>query len=186
MSNTVELIMSTDGESFERQNVPFGTHQAAISSIIDFGEQDTDWGIKKQIELTFEFPEHIGTFKDGEQLPLFIAKRYTLSLHPKSALAKDLVMMRGAALPAEFNIYSMLGANVLASVIHIPKDGVTYANVNGFAPIKDVALGVDLYQPAKLTSYLIGMQGGIDILASLPEWKEQRIRAAKNFTDIPF
>jgi hypothetical protein len=176
----VELIMSTDAGSMDRQNVPVGLSRCAIKSIIDFGTQPSEWGDKHQLEITFEFPDHLGTF-DEEEKPLFISKRFTLSLHPKSTLAKSVVSMFGKPLPKDFNIYSLIGKNISAMVIHTVKDGVTYANIDNFAPLQ---AGLPHIEQEGQISFLLGMADQDQILNTLPEWKQQRIRAAKDY--LPF
>ena len=62
------------------------------------------------------------------------SKRYTMSLHEKSSLRKDLESWRGRAFTAEelqgFDLEKLIGACCLMSIVHAEKDGKTYANLS--------------------------------------------------------
>jgi hypothetical protein len=69
----------------------------------------------------------------SDEKPILVFKRYTLSLHEKSALRKDLEAWRGKAFtPTElegFDVETIIGVGCMVSIVHATKDGITYANV---------------------------------------------------------
>src|SRR5208337_1405024 len=62
-------------------------------------------------------------------------KRYTLSLHEKAALRKDLESWRGRTFTEEelkgFDVENVLDVPCLLNVIHNGTSGTVYANVSG-------------------------------------------------------
>jgi hypothetical protein len=74
---------------------------------------------------------------DGK--PFLIQKRYTLSLHEKANLRKDLESWRGRSFTPEelikFDVETIIGKNAQLNIQHITKDGKTYANVVSIVPL---------------------------------------------------
>ena len=66
--------------------------------------------------------------------PFHASKRYTLSLHEKSALRKDLESWRGRAFTEDelegWDVENVLGAAAMISVVQEAKNGTVYSNVN--------------------------------------------------------
>jgi len=91
-----------------------------------------------KISLVWQIPT---LDSDGERFQVW--KRYTLSLHEKSNLAKDLTSWRGQGFSPEqllvgFDVESMIGQCCEISVQHdIAKDGRTFANQTGIIPLRE-------------------------------------------------
>lgn len=81
--------------------------------------------------------------------PFEVSKPYTLSLHEKANLAKDLESWRGKKFtdPEKmgFDIEKLIGVNCQLQVIHKIKDASTYANVTAVVPA--AKNGPKLYVP---------------------------------------
>jgi hypothetical protein len=83
---------------------------------VDLGEQPTDWGMKRQVELKFR----IGDQDKADGSPMIIGRKYTQTLHADGALRKDLKSWRGQDLTAEekanFDTEQLVGAQVIVDI----------------------------------------------------------------------
>lgn len=113
---------------------PEGPQQVVCVDIVDLGLVEQTWGddtkLKPMIRILWHSAEH-----DPETgKPYVIAKRYTLSLHEKASLLKDLEAWRGRAFTDEelagFELDDLLGANAFVQIVHNLSNGRTYANVS--------------------------------------------------------
>jgi hypothetical protein len=109
--------------------------------VIDLGQQQTEWGIKPLVDLRWQLGE-----KDKNGRRFQVMKRYTLSLHNKATLCKDLSTWRGRKFTLEeklgFDLELLIGRNCQLQIAHnIKDDGRTYANVQTIVPAsKDAPL----------------------------------------------
>ena len=129
--------------------VPAGNHIARCFSVIDMGTQRTtgQYGEKDQhrIRIAWEiFGEDdeglpLTIDIDGQELPLTINKAYTLSLHEKAALRKDLASWRGKDFTEEelqgFDVSKLLGVYCMVNVVTTESNGKTYSNVSSITPL---------------------------------------------------
>ena len=101
---------------------PVGSHAARCFQIIDLGHQRNEFEnevkIQHQVLVSWELP-NLDKLDDGS--PMSISKFYTLSLHDKANLAKDLVSWRGRAFTDEeksgFDITNLLGVQCMLSIV---------------------------------------------------------------------
>lgn len=129
----MSLIASTQASDFEI--VPAVTTVGICYRVIDLGTQQTsgDWGVKraKKISLSWELPDE--KMADGERV-FSIHKRYTLSLHEKAVLRKDLEAWRGVPFTDDelkgFDIRNLLGKPCLLGIVHDASNGKTFANIS--------------------------------------------------------
>jgi hypothetical protein len=111
---------------------PAGTHAAVCVDIIDIGMVLSEFkGVKKnqhKIKIVWQIDEDQANGK-----PFTVSQRYTLSLHQKATLRRDLESWRGKPFSEEelkaFDLENLLGAGALLNVIHNHREGSTYANV---------------------------------------------------------
>lgn len=111
---------------------PAGTFAAVCVDVADLGILEVTFGgeTKKQhkIKLVWQLSE---IKPDGK--PYVISKRYTLSLHEKSSLRKDLQAWRGRPFtPAElggFDLEALISVPALLNVIEETRAGKTFSNV---------------------------------------------------------
>ena len=91
-------ILVTGNTEAKREIVPSGTHVARCYSMIHIGTVEWEWQgetkYSNKIRVTFELPHEMREFS-GEEKPMVISKEYTLSLHEKSNLRRDLEGWRG-------------------------------------------------------------------------------------------
>jgi len=112
---------------------PSGTHATRCVDVVDLGIVETNYGgkPKKQHKITivWQTPE-----KRDDGKYFLVNKRYTLSLHEKAALRKDLEAWRGRPFTNEelegWDVEAVIGVPAMLSVIHNAQDGNVYANVN--------------------------------------------------------
>lgn len=116
-----------DGSDFVQ--VEPGTYVARCYSMIEIGTIETEFnGEKKKqhkVNITWELPNEMAIFKEenGPE-PYVVSKTYTLSMHEKANLRKDLESWRGKGYTEEearsFDVTKLLGKPCLLSVIHSP------------------------------------------------------------------
>lgn len=131
-------IIATAGEGKTFAPAPAGVHQGVCVDVVDMGMLEVKWAgeTKKQhkVRIVWQIDE---AMEDGKRF--IVQKRYTLSLHEKANLRKDLEAWRAKAFTAEelpFDIERLLGVNCFLNVVHAHKDGKTYANVASIMPLK--------------------------------------------------
>jgi hypothetical protein len=129
----MSLIASTQSEDFEL--TPSGTIAGICYRVIDIGTQQSEYQgqVKraKKITLSWELPSE--KMADGQRV-FSIHKRYTLSLHEKAVLRKDLESWRGVPFTDDelkgFDIRNLLGKPCLLGIVHEESKGKTYANIS--------------------------------------------------------
>lgn len=177
--------MSTQDKGFERVNPKAGLTQCVLTGIIDLGTQEVSYEgqVKKvkQVALEWKLPtqHHIFDEEEGPQ-PLMLYRDVTASLHPKAVLNSIVTGMLGKSLPEEYELSDLLGANAMVNVVHVEKDGKTYANAASFSPLMD---GVDAVE-YEIRILELGENFDEDVFNELPEWKQEVIKKAPEF--IPF
>lgn len=123
-------IIAKAGPSFTP--TPAGVHVSICCDVVDLGVLEVNYAgkSKKQhkIKIVWQIAEDQ---QDGR--PFLCQKRYTLSLHEKAGLRKDLESWRGRAFTETelngFDVESIVGVGCLLNVIHENKSGSLYANV---------------------------------------------------------
>ena len=98
-----------------------GTHPARCYMILDLGHQRNEYqgevSVRHQVLVAWELPSQL--MDDGR--PVSISKFYTLSLHEKSNLGKDLTSWRGRAFTEDeksgFDISKLIGVPAMLSII---------------------------------------------------------------------
>lgn len=111
---------------------PAGTHAAVCVDVIDLGILKVAFGGKEKQQHKIAIVWQIDEVRDDGK-PHTIRKRYTLSLHQKASLRKDLESWRGKAFTEVelqgFDLECLLSVSCLLSVIHASSDGSTFANI---------------------------------------------------------
>ena len=141
------IAKDSGGGNFKK--VPPGAYIGRCFSLIDLGTQFTDgaYGPKSQhkIKIGFELfgedeqGEPLTVDVDGQQMPLTISKTYTVSLHEKAGLRRDLAAWRGKDFTDEeakaFDVAKLLGAYAMVNVTISETNGKSYTNIAGLTPI---------------------------------------------------
>jgi hypothetical protein len=143
------FIASDNGGGGNFKRVPQGVFIGRCFSLIDLGTQFTDgaYGPKSQHKIRIgwelfgddENGEPLTIDVDGQQMPLTISKSYTVSLHEKAGLRRDLAAWRGKDFTEEeakaFDVSKLLGAYCMVNVTTSETNGKTYSNVAGLTPL---------------------------------------------------
>jgi hypothetical protein len=169
--------------------VPQDLHHAICYAVYDLGTHPFEYQgrakIAHKLVIIFELPEiRIDIERDGESknLPRAISKQYTLSLHEKSKLRKDLQGWRGKVFTPEelegFDIGKLLGVNCLIQVLHNTKDGKTYANISSIMPLPKGFEKRTAENPIKFFSF---EEDGKEIPEGTPEWIEKLIKESQEW-----
>ncbi len=118
------LTATSSGGSFK--SVDPGTYPARCFKVIDLGTQKRDYNGKvsyaHQVMIVWELPTELIEEGDYAGQPYAVAKFYTLSLHEKANLRKDLEAWRGRGFTEEelkgFDLHNIIGKSCMVSVIH--------------------------------------------------------------------
>jgi len=140
----MSITAKNNGNNFEL--TPAGNHIARCYSMVEIGtvKEEFKGEVKNlhKVRITWELPLELRTFNPdkGEQ-PFSISKEYTLSMHEKAVLRKDLSSWRGKPFSEDeakaFDITKLLGIPCMLNVVHIvsSKSGNAYANVAAITPM---------------------------------------------------
>lgn len=118
---------------------PEGVAQAVIVDVVDLGKVKSTFGdeekLTHKIAVVFQIDERRD---DGQRFHIW--KRYTLSLHERATLRKDIETLRGRKFTPEevedgFETEDMVGWNALVTVVHNQVGDRTYANITAVAPL---------------------------------------------------
>lgn len=127
----------------KRELIPAGNYVARCYSMVHIGTVTEEiLGESKtlnKVRITWELPTELRVFDEskGEQ-PMVISKEYTLSMHEKAALRKDLESWRGKGFTEEqaksFDITKLLGVSCMLNIIHkVSKTGTEFATISGIS-----------------------------------------------------
>lgn len=143
------FIASDAGNGGNFKRVPAGVHIGRCYSLIDLGTQTTNgqYGEKQQHKIRVgwelfgedENGQPLTVEVDGVEMPMTISKNYTVSLHEKAGLRKDLAAWRGRDFTEEeakaFDVSKLIGAYCMVNVTTSENNGKTYSNVVGLTPL---------------------------------------------------
>lgn len=199
------FIAKDSGGSGNFKKVPPGAYIGRCYSLVDLGTQTTNgqYGEKQQhkIRISWElFGEDeqglpLTIEVNGKEMPLTISKSYTMSLHEKAGLRKDLAAWRGRDFTQEeaagFDVSKLLGAYCMVNVTTSENNGKTYTNVAGLTPLPGALKNS---KPAPVHEYVVFDLDAPDMrvfasfheklqeaIKSSPEWK--RAQANSNGGD---
>lgn len=127
------LIVKDNPGTFEL--APEGTHVARCYQVIDLGEQQTTFGLKRKVLINFELPNEL--MADGR--PFSVGNRYTPSLNEKAILRQHLESWRGKAFTPDelegFDVFKVLGHAAMVSIVHSTAGEKTYANIKSVSAL---------------------------------------------------
>lgn len=142
-------FIATDAGGGNFKRVPAGVYIGRCYSLIDLGTQlsSGQYGEKMQHKLRIgwelfgedEDGKPLVVEVDGQDMPLTISKSYTVSLHEKASLRKELAAWRGKDFSDDeakaFDVSKLVGAYCMVNVTTSETNGKTYSNVAGLTPL---------------------------------------------------
>jgi|TARA_R110001606_G_C15403403_1_gene653615 hypothetical protein len=184
-------IVAKQKES-KREQVPSGTHIARCFSMVHIGTTTWEYlGETKEtdkVRISFEIPGEMRVFSEdqGEQ-PMVIDKEYTLSMHEKANLRKDLESWRGKTFSdkeaREFDILNLIGIPCSLGVIHKDtKGGNTYARISSISGIPKGIKAPDQINKNQIFDYNDNFSE--DFIESLPTWIVEQIKETPEYKKI--
>lgn len=180
-------ILATGNTETKREIVPSGTHIARCYSMIHIGTVEWEWQgetkYSNKIRVTFELPHEMRDFS-GEQKPMVISKEYTLSLHEKSNLRRDLEGWRGKSFTnkelAHFDTTNLISKECNISIIHkTSKSGNEFAQIGS---ISGITKGTDC--PKQFNdSFIFNYEDNFneDWLEQQPKWIQDQIKGTDEY-----
>ncbi len=125
----MSLIAKSSGQFMP---APEGLWAAVAVDVVDLGVLKQEYNGKSQSVHKCRIAWEISAkMEDGR--PFIVGKRYTLSLHPKASLHKDLKAWRGKAFTEDelkgFDLEKIIGVGCQLMIAQEEKDGITYANI---------------------------------------------------------
>lgn len=132
-------IIASAGDSKTYTPAPVGVHQAVCVDVVDLGLLKVSYGGKDKeqhkIYIAWQIDETDPA--DGSRFVAF--KRYTLSLHEKATLRKELEGWRGKPFSDDelvaFDVEKLIGVNCQINIQHKASNGKTYANIMSIMPL---------------------------------------------------
>lgn len=207
------FVATNKGGTFKQ--VPPGNYVARCYSLIDLGHQVSEkFGTSAhKVRIGWEIldtdmdGQSLTIERDGRSLPMTVAAEYTVSLNEKANLRKHLASWRGRDFTADelkaFDISKLLGAYCMLNVTTSEgKEGKTYANVSGIAPLPKALqaskpAGVHELQQFDMDRPDMDVFDGLpqyvrDKITASPDWGKADKRAdalnaaAEELDDVPF
>lgn len=200
------IAKDSGGGDFKR--VPPGAYIGRCYSVIDLGTQLTSgqYGEKMQHKIRIAW-ELFGDDEngnpltvniDGTDMPMTISKSYTVSLHEKAALRKDLAAWRGKDFTEEeargFDVSKLIGAYCMVNATSSETNGKVYTNVAGLTPLpgalknakptpvhKNILFDLDHPDMSLFEQFHEKLQ---EAIRRSPEWASFH-KASSGFDDVP-
>jgi hypothetical protein len=166
---------SESSGDFER--CPEGTHVARCISIVDMGMQTVAYNGEEKTAHKVHVAFELSNERDSRGRPFIVSKRYTVSLHDRSTLRKDLESWRGKSFSKEelaaFDLAKLIGVSCMVTVKHSTPVGSdrTYANI---AAISGLPKGMP-QPPAADADPLVFTLGDPWNRDAVPEWLASKI-----------
>lgn len=131
-------IYASAGSATKFQPAPAGAHAAVCCDVVDLGIVETTYQgetkKKHMVRLVWQIDE---ARDDGK--PYLVMGRYTLSLHEKAALRRDLESWRGRPFTEpelhQFDVEAVIGKGCYLDLVHRPSKGDVFANVAAIMPL---------------------------------------------------
>lgn len=186
------MYLPTPSQTSDYELPPAGGPYVAICTrFIDLGTQYSEHYNKSAHKVMIGW--ELADIADSQNRPYQIAKRYSWSMHEKSALRKDLEAWRGRPFvdtdfgPGGFNASKLLGKACQMMIAHSTNGDKTYANVQtimamgkgmvapeALSPLEYLALSSDEFDPKVYAALSDGLR---KVIEQSPEY--QRVSGVK-------
>lgn len=170
-----------------------GTYLARCYSMIEIGTVETEFnGEKKKahkVNITWELPTETAVFKPekGEE-PFVVSKTYTLSMHEKATLRKDLESWRGKgytdAEAERFDITKLLGQPCILSVIHQPGKNDPTKSYVAISSISKLMKGQECPPQINPTRVLSYDKFDWEVFEKLSDYMKDKIKSSEEYKKL--
>lgn len=114
---------------------PEGLHRAVCCDVVNLGMVDGTFGRKHMVSLVFQIEERM----PGTDKPFIVMKRYTLSMHKKANLRRDIESWFGKKFSTDeqaeaFDVEKVIGQNAQVNVSQRTTDTGTFSNIEAIVP----------------------------------------------------
>lgn len=170
-----------------------GTYVARCYSMIEIGTIETEFnGEKKkahQVNITWELPTELAVFHEEKgPEPFVVNKTYTLSMHEKSSLRKDLESWRGKAYTEEeakrFDITKLLGQPCIINIIHEAGKKDPTKNYVKVTSISKLMKGTECPKQINKTRVLSFEDWDELLFTSLSDYMKEKIRSSEEYKQM--
>lgn len=185
------IIAKKSGGDFKRVNP--GTYAARCYSMIEIGTITEEYmGEKKRqhkVMLTWELPTELEVFHEekGEE-PYVVSKTYTLSMHEKATLRRDLESWRGKGFTEKeaeaFDITALLGKPCMLSIIHRPgkvDPTKTYVEIASISNMPKGLICPDQINPTKVLSF---DAWDAELFEGLSDYLKDKISSSEEYKEM--
>lgn len=171
-----------------REIIPEGSYAARVYSIVEIGRvpntfPGSEYPTVPKLRLTWEIDE-TREF-DGEQKPLVIGAKYTISLGEKSNLRPIVEGILGKLDEEDvenFDIKNLLGKVCMVSVLHkTSKTGKEYAYVASTAPLPKKMTAPEPFNTQVYLDYSEGWDEAT--YQALPEWMRKEMQESEQMRE---
>jgi len=174
-----------------REKVPSGTHIARCYEMIHIGTVTWEYlGEVKEtdkVRITFELPGEMRKFNEEEMQPMVISKEYTLSMHEKANLRKDLESWRGKSFTEaearDFDILKLIGVPCSLGVIHREnKNGNVYANISSLSGLPKGVDAPSQINPNSILDY--NENWSSEKFETLPDFIKDQMKMTPEYEEV--
>jgi len=202
-------FIAKDSGGGDFKKVPPGAYIGRCYSLVDLGTQLTtgQYGEKLQHKIRIgwelfgedEQGNPLTVLVDGKEMPMTITKSYTVSLHEKAGLRKDLAAWRGKDFTDEeakaFDVSKLVGAYCMVNATTSETNGKTYTNVAGLTPLpgalknakpapvhENIVFDLDNPDMKVFNAFHEKLQ---EAIKKSPEWQISQRKSGSGFDDMP-
>ena len=186
-------IYAEKKESGDFVQVEPGTYVARCYSMIEIGTIETEFnGEKKKahrVSITWELPTELAVFKEenGPE-PFVVSKEYTLSMHEKATLRKDLESWRGKGYTDEetkrFDVTKLLGQTCMLSVIQEAGKKDPTRNYVKVSSVSKIVKGMECPPQINPTRLLCFEEFDWELFDKLSDYMKDKIKSSDEFRSM--
>lgn len=186
-------IYAEKPETGDFVSVEPGTYVARCYSMIEIGTIEAEFNgekkKQKKVSITWELPTEMAVFHEerGPE-PFVVSKTYSLSMHEKSTLRRDLESWRGKGYTdgeaKRFDITKLLGQPCLISVIHQQGKIDPAKTYTVISSISKIMKGYECPPQINPTRILCFEDFNWEVFNSLSDYMKDRIRTSDEFKKL--
>lgn len=184
------MAITATNTGTKRELIPADTYVARCYSMVHIGTNDEvilgETKRMNKVRLTWELPNELREF-DGVEKPLVISKEYTLSMHEKSNLRKDLENWRGKGFTEEeakaFDITKLLGIPCMLSVVHsVSKSGDKYNKIGSISKLMKGMECPEQFNPSFEFNFTDKFKD--EIVEGFPDFIKDKIKSSEEYREL--